>query len=154
MSSIIQKYIEACVFVFQDDHPRYLLLRRSGDERVYPGVWQFITGSIEGEERAVEAAVRELKEETNLVPRAMWIVPYVNSFYDQGRDAISLNPVFAFEVEKGADPMISAEHEQFQWLKFEEALDLLVWPGQREALRIVHEFLIKGKDAMTHSRIH
>lgn len=120
---------------------------------MYPGLWQFITGSIEGQERAIDAALRELKEETRLDPRAMWVVPYINSFYDHRRDLISLNPVFAVEVGKGEDPVISHEHQQFQWLKYEDAIHVLVWPGQREALRIVHEFFIKGKDAMHHSRI-
>ena len=153
MASLSQKYIEVCVFKFEANAPRYLILHRSAKESVYPGVWQYITGSIEDKETAVEAALRELGEETGLTPVSMWVVPYVNSFYDQRRDTISINPVFAVEVASGSEPAISEEHQEFVWLDFEDAIARLVWPGQHAALRIVHEFIIKGKDAMRHSRI-
>ena len=153
MAVLIQKYVEVCVFKFVKNRALYLVLHRSRNEAVYPGLWQFVTGSIEEGEHAAVAAKRELKEETGFEPLSMWVVPYVNSFYDNRRDAIFLDPVFAAEVEHGTEPILSAEHEEFEWLPHEKARQCLVWPGQREALRIVQEYFVQGREAARFSQI-
>ena len=153
MSKIVNKYIEVCVFKFQDDTPSYLMLRRSKDQKVYPDLWQFVSGSVDEHEIAVDAALRELQEEAGFIPKAFWVVPHVNSFYDPQDDCINVNPMFAAQVEAGSQPKLSQEHSDFAWLPFEEALKRLVWPGQRQGLRIVHEFIVRGEEAATYTRL-
>jgi hypothetical protein len=94
-----------------------------------------------------------LSEETGLAPAALWIVPIVLSFYDQGRDTVNLSPLFAAEVSPAAHPRLSAEHTEFGWYAFEPAMKKLVWPGQREGLRIVHEYIVSGQEASLLTRI-
>ncbi len=153
MPSLASRYIEVCIFKFEKDRPHYLLLHRSNDEKVYPGLWQFVTGSIDPNETAIAAALRELNEETGLAPVGMWVVPYVNTFYDERRDVINMSPVFAVQVKSGATPRLSDEHQQFDWLIYEEGRRRLVWPGQQEGLRIVHEFIVGCKEAAKHAKI-
>lgn len=153
MPSVASTIVEVCVFAAGEGGPRYLLLRRAPGERVYPGLWQFVTGSIEPGETAVEAARRELAEETGLVPTGFWVVPHVSVFYDASHDSMNLSPVFAARVQPGADPLLSAEHVEFAWLEFARAEERLVWPGQRQALRIAHEFIVRGSDAAGRTRI-
>ncbi|MBI1804602.1 MAG: NUDIX domain-containing protein [Ignavibacteriae bacterium] len=147
MSYIACTLIEVCVFKFEDDRPMYLLLKRRKDENLYPGIWQYVTGSIEGKEKAVDAALRELQEETGLVPQHFWVVPFVNSFYDPNYDSLNLMSVFAAQVQPGDSPILSSEHEKFIWLPFDEARRKLVWPGQCEGLRIIHEYIVRGEEA-------
>ncbi|HSJ54693.1 MAG TPA: NUDIX domain-containing protein, partial [Anaerolineae bacterium] len=45
---------------------RILLLRRAGEH--LPGLWSQVAGGIESGERGWQAALRELAEETGLVP--------------------------------------------------------------------------------------
>lgn len=153
MSSLVQKYIEVCIFQFANDRASYLLLHRSKDDEMYPNLWQFVTGSLHSNETAVNGAIRELREETGLEPHAIWVVPYVNMFYDEQRDAVNLNPLFAVQIKPGTSPVLSHEHQQFEWLTYEDARSRLVWPGQQEGLRIVHEFIVAGKDAAKQGRI-
>lgn len=127
--------------------PLYLLLRRSPGERLYPGLWQFVSGSIERGESADQAALRELREETGFSPEAFWVVPHVSTFYEPARDIVNLSPLFAARVPAGAEPVLSSEHDQHRWLEYEAAAERLVWPGQREGLRIVHEYIAGGRDA-------
>ncbi len=71
MVKVASLFIELCVFKSENGQPRYLVLHRSKTEKVFPGIFQFITGAIdsksEGEvETAIEAAKREMFEEINL----------------------------------------------------------------------------------------
>ncbi len=116
-------------------------------------MWQIVTAKIEEGETALQTAQREIAEETSLAPLAMWNVPFVNSFYDIKRDAISFIPFFAAEVSSNAMPVLSDEHQQFAWLSYEEAKEILVWNGQRQGLSIVQEFIVGKKDAEKFSRI-
>lgn len=125
----------------------YLLLRRSMNEGLYPGMWQMITGRIENGESAVEAARREILEETGLQVPALMVVPYVASFYFAPDDSIHHVPVFAAEVSGDAAVRLSAEHDDYAWLDFEEAWKCLVFPGHREGLRILREYLIEDTRA-------
>ena len=147
MPIIACKIIEVCIFKFERDQPWYLLLHRSKDEKIYPGIWQFVSGSIEGNESAVDAALRELSEETGISPKAFWVVPHVNMFYDPGYDAVNLSPLFAAQVEGGAEPILSAEHRTHEWMCYDEARRLLVWPGQRAGLDVVQTFILGGEEA-------
>ncbi|HEV8539347.1 MAG TPA: NUDIX pyrophosphatase [Bacteroidota bacterium] len=153
MSSIVIKFVEVCVFKFENDRPWYLLLRRAASEKVYPNIWQFVSGSLDENERAQDAALRELHEETGLAPKGFWVVPYVNSFYDPADDCINLNPMFAAQVEPGSVLKLSHEHDEYQWCGFDDAVRRLLWHGQREGLRIVHEFIVRGEDAMRFARM-
>lgn len=51
--------------VAANDVGEYLVLQRA-DHRSDPGLWNFATGFIQDRESAEKAALRELKEETNL----------------------------------------------------------------------------------------
>jgi len=153
MALIACKIIEVCVFKFEKDRPWYLLLHRAKDEKIYPNIWQFVSGSIEGDEKAVDAAMRELLEETGINPQAFWVVPFVNSFYDPEWDSVNLSPMFAAQAEAGTKPILSNEHFEFGWFSYEDALKKLVWPGQREGMRIVQEYIVRGNQAGTVTRL-
>ncbi|HUN65641.1 MAG TPA: NUDIX domain-containing protein [Bacteroidota bacterium] len=154
MAAARSSMIEVCVFRFAGNRPEYLLLRRVDDEPLYPGLWQYITGSLEEGERAADGALRELREETGFVPVGFWRAPYVHSFYDDRYDAIQAVPLFAAQAAPGQAPRLSAEHDEFLWLSAGEASRKLVWPGQREGLRIVHEEIAGGREAAKYSRIY
>ena len=65
MDNIKVKVVDCHVVYWEGDIPQYLTIQRSRSER-YPLVWQCITGGIKNNEKIFEAAIRELKEETNL----------------------------------------------------------------------------------------
>ena len=153
MPSIISKFVEICIFKFERDRPLYLLLHRAKDEKVYPNIWQCVSGGIDGKETGQEAALRELQEETGFVPEAFWILPYVNVFYDPAHDSINMSPVFAAQVASGSEPKLSGEHDEYLWCGLDEALKRLTWPGQRKALRILHRYIVRGEEAMKFTRI-
>ena len=153
MSAIIHKFVEACIFKFENDKAWYLLLRRAKNESYYPNIWQFVSGTMDEHETAVEAARREIAEETGLTPVHVWVLPHVNSFYDQIHDTLNLSPMFAVQVSPGSLPVLSPEHSEFAWCTFEEAQRKLLWRGQQQGLQIVHDVIIAGKEAARYVHI-
>lgn len=154
MAIIVCRIVEVCVFRFENDRPRYLMLKRSPGERIYPNLWQFVTGSIVDGEKAHDAALRELREETDLVPDRFWVVPHAAMFYDPDYDAINISPLFAAQVQKGNEPKLSAEHCAYEWLSFDEARRRLVWPGQRIGLEVIEKYILGGEEAGFLTLIH
>lgn len=151
MSHITCNIIELCIFKKENGQPRYLLLHRTKDENIYPNIWQFITGSIEENEKAADAAVRELLEETGLKPKSLWVVPYVLSFYNADWDSVNLCPFFAAEIQDSRSVQISDEHDDFGWFTYDEAIHKLELPIWKEGLRIVNEYIVlSGEGANLH----
>lgn len=65
----------------------FLVLRRSPQGRS-PGAWEVVHGHLEKGESPIEAARRELREETGLAPSAMYNLSRVESFYLPRTDEI------------------------------------------------------------------
>jgi dATP pyrophosphohydrolase len=147
MPTISSQLVEVCVFRFAENRSEYLLLRRASGDVLYPGIWQVVTGTVQQGESAIEAALRELKEETDLLPVRLWVVPYSSSFYDHTTDTINISPFFAVQVNPGMSPKLSDEHESCQWMPYTEARRHLVWPSQRIGLDMVEEFILSGEQA-------
>jgi dihydroneopterin triphosphate diphosphatase len=110
-----------------------LTLRRAAGGRC-PGSWETVHGHIEPGERPAEAAQRELREETGLVPLRLYNLSRVELFYQHRQDEVALVPVFVAFVEPKADVALSSEHDGVEWLPVAEALRRLAWPRERRAL--------------------
>jgi dATP pyrophosphohydrolase len=137
---IIDDIIEAHIFKIENGNLKFLLLKRSLND-IYPGLWQPITGRMNLNEKAFEAALREIEEETSLKPEEFWVVPNVNSFYNPESDTVSIIPVFVGQVKETFSIILSEEHEEFGWFSIEETLPLLSWPGQRRSAEIIYQYV-------------
>ena len=124
-------------------HAEFLLLQRSAEERVYPNVWQVITGTIEVGETAYDAARREVFEETGVRVSTVTAVPYVGSFYDPSEDAIQMIPVFAARVTEKEEIVLSREHQAAVWMSYDNAYDRLVMPSHRDGMKVLCEYMIQ-----------
>ncbi len=141
---IVSTMIEAHIIREIDRRFEFLLLKRA-ENQFYPGLWQMVTGKIIPTEKAFETALREIKEETGLIPLQLWIAPTINSFYEPKDEYICLLPVFVAKVDAGSKIIISDEHTEYKWLEKDKAKELLAWPGQREAVDIIEDYLINKK---------
>ena len=141
---IISNLIEAHIFRETENGIEFLLLKRA-ENQIYPAVWQMVSGKIKESEKAFETVLRELKEETNLIPLKMWVAPKVNSFYSSQDDSICIIPVFAVQVKNDAKVIISSEHSEYKWVIPNEAKKLLAWYGQRKAVELIEEYFLNEK---------
>ena len=131
--------IEAHIVRKNEDRIEYLILKRSSNEK-YPDIWQMVTGKVRENEKAYEAVIREISEETNLQVSKLWVVPHVNSFYNSKDNSVNLIPVFVALVSSDQNVELSKEHQKYLWSKKSEAKKLFAWPGQVKSLNIIHDY--------------
>jgi 8-oxo-dGTP diphosphatase len=121
-----------------------LLIRRAA-HRIFPGLWQCVTGRIEPGERAPAAALREVREETGLASDAILAVFDLDQavpFYDEGKDAVVASVIFGARVRPDAPVRASDEHDGARWVPAAEAPALVVWPSHAESVRRVRDLLL------------
>jgi 8-oxo-dGTP pyrophosphatase MutT (NUDIX family) len=121
-----------------------LLIRRAA-HRIFPGLWQCVTGGVEPGERIPAAAMREVLEETGLGPpeiEAFYDLDQVAPFYDEGADAVVVSAIFAARVRPDAEARASWEHDGLRWVPAEDAPRLAIWPSYGESVRRVREQLL------------
>jgi dihydroneopterin triphosphate diphosphatase len=137
MTEILVRVIDCWVFHRLEGEMRFLIMRRSKG-LLYEGLYHCVHGKIEKNETAWQAAVRELQEETGLIPKAMWTADFCSQFYEAASDTFNLVPVFACEVDI-KDIRLSSEHADYQWLPLKEAQKLLAWNNHKQALHHIYQ---------------
>lgn len=107
-----------------------LLIRRGTAPRI--GEWSFPGGRIEPGERAADAALRELREETGVEARLTGLVDVVDGIFpDAGLHYVLID--FAAEWLAG-DPVAGDDAAAAQFFPIEEARRLVVWSETRRIL--------------------
>ncbi|MCW9706331.1 NUDIX domain-containing protein [Fodinibius salsisoli] len=113
-----------------------LLLKRSTDV-IYTGQWRMVGGKVGKDEKAYNAGLRELDEETTLHPKLFWVLPSVNQFYDPKVDSIRQIPAFAAEVQPEASIVLNHEHSAYKWVPQDEVSTYIHWPEQRRLINLL-----------------
>ena len=121
-----------------------VLVLRRGPHGRSPGSWETVHGHIEPGETPVQAALREVHEETGLEPVRFYNLSRVDAFYRHRTDEIALIPVFASVVAARAEARCSSEHDRVDWLAPAEAARRLSLPRERRALEDVLSILASG----------
>jgi len=129
--------VEAIVFRRNGDHIEYLMLRRVPERN---GFWQPVTGGLEEGETRIEALRREIFEEIrvkNLIRiiknlyRFEFFDPHPNQEYVYGVE-ISPRETIVLDGE---------EHCEYKWCRLQEALRLLHWKENKEAVKRLDKVL-------------
>lgn len=152
MPRVACEIVDVYVFRRIECGVEFLLLLRSAGAYL-GGTWQSVHGRIEAGETAWQAALRELSEETSLKPKAFYQIDSVNTFYSAQDDTVHHCPCFAVEVSPQDVVQLNAEHEAFEWLEAQEALERYTWPGQRRAVREILEEIVAAGPAREHLKI-
>ncbi len=120
-----------------------VLLVQRGDGS-YKGEWTLITGRVERDETAWQAALREVHEEAGLSLAALYSAGFCDQFYSPSLETVEVVPVFVGVAAPKAQVVLNGENSAFQWSGLRDAADLMPFHGHRVALDIVaREFVHK-----------
>jgi 8-oxo-dGTP pyrophosphatase MutT (NUDIX family) len=122
-----------------------LLLRRPREAFGLPAFWQGMTGALEEGESFLDAARREVREESGLQGIDIDFTGFVASYtippswriqFGAGPDHVEERAACG-EVPADAEPTLSDEHSRWGWFTAEGARELLTTGHNREAFESV-----------------
>ena len=131
-----------CYHLTDDHQVKWLLLKRTPERG---GFWQGVTGAALKDESLVDAARREMLEETgieletiietgieyNITIRPEWAAKY--NFHPELKFITEY--VFVARLAHNAAVEISQEHTEWGWYGLDHAVSMLKWPKNIDALR-------------------
>ena len=134
--------VQVNIYSESDGVIQYLLLKRVIKDG---GFWQPVTGTVDDGESLTAAIYRELAEETG-ISDVISLSLELHSYTWQWRgNQEGTDHVFAAHIASSQPIKLNPyEHDNYEWLDFDAALNRLKWPGNRESLAIVHKHVLEG----------
>ena len=132
---------QECVegYIYSGNPPRVLLLRRPPNRG---RIWAPVSGKVEIEDADFPSALRrEIAEETQITELVRvfelgWEFPFT------GPDARPWRlHGYGVELEREVEPLLSEEHDAFEWLDAPQALERLHYDDNRQALGLLLQLL-------------
>lgn len=124
--------VEVIVYRKGKEEHEFLMMKRIESKG---GFWQPVTGGINAGEDILDAAHREVLEETGF--NNVKLTEQVHEFFLK-KDNL---PEYVFGAEVCRDNKVCIdnnvypEHEEVKWCGFDEAMELLLWESNKEGLR-------------------
>ena len=119
----------------QKETGKILLVKRADDYDFRPGEWEFMSGRMNQYEEPEDALRREVKEETGLDVEI--IKPFTTYHIFRGEKSPEKEVIgIVFWCKTNSDNvMLSKEHDNYKWVKPENALDMVSIPGMKEDIK-------------------
>jgi len=139
--------VQAILFRESNEKIQYLVMKRTLERE---GFWQPVTGGLQEGETRVEALRREVLEETRIkdfvrIIEDVHYFEYSGPHFVKGFDFIK-EYVFGVEISSTEKVVLDgSEHSEFRWCNLQEALGLLKWKENKEALSRLNEVLMTQK---------
>jgi dATP pyrophosphohydrolase len=124
--------VAAAILAGRGDGARVRVLQRNTNTS--RGLWSRVVGRIEKGESAADAVRREIAEETGIAVEALYSSGCCDIFFNSGANAIEIMPIFVATFAETPAVTLDHEHLAYRWLSFAEAVDILAYPGQRQAM--------------------
>ncbi|CAA9393393.1 MAG: hypothetical protein AVDCRST_MAG64-1290 [uncultured Phycisphaerae bacterium] len=123
-------------------HEFLQLRRRAGD--YLGGTWQIVRGTVEPGEPAWRAGLRELAEETGLVPDEFYKLSLMEQFYLLPAETVWHVPSFVAVVAPAAGVVLNDEHDDHRWVPRDRIEAETMWAGERLVLVEVCREILDG----------
>ena len=141
----MRKPIQVLVLPYKhvDESVQYAVFKRDD-----LGVWQGIAGGVEDGETVFQACKREANEEAGIPYNAKYIklsskstipVNFIYGDFYWGKDIYNATEYCFGVCADNIDLVLSDEHKEMKWLKYEDAFKKFKWDSNRNALWELNE---------------
>ena len=137
------------IFRRTGEGPKFLLLYMGG------AYWNFPKGKLEREERALEAAFREIQEETGIFKQNLRLLRgfsvYDKYVYMRNRRKIAKTVMFYLAETRRKEVRLPVRsgpgetHEGYAWVTYAEGVKMLNHENLRRNLRRAHDFIRRAR---------
>ncbi len=145
MPRVVSDIVDVYVFRRLNARVQFLLLQRKPEVSL-GNTWQAFHSQIHMGDTTLQTVKQVVNEAVDLEVDTIYSADYINQFYDEGRDAMVLSPVFAVTVKSQAPVRLSAEYRDAGWFDRNDAMSRLPFSGQRWAVRHIDEIMGIGED--------
>ncbi len=133
----MKKAILSIIFRKNKDNYEYLLLKRIPSRG---GFWQPVSGRVEEGESELDAAKREVIEETGIEDFLRVEKGFYDFILENEPDKKSF--CFGFEIDlKVKITLDPNEHSEYKWCSFDQSINLIKWPHNKKALKRLQKSL-------------
>lgn len=152
MPRVVSDIIDVYVFRRLNGRVQFLLLQRKPNVSM-GNTWQAFHSQIRMGETTLSTVKQVVRDAADLEVDTIYSADYINQFYDEGRDAMVLSPVFAVTVKAQAPVRLSEEYRDAGWYDRDDSTTRLPFSGQRWAVRHIDEIMSLGDDERNIYRI-
>jgi len=127
------------VYVYSTIEKKVLMLKRIPEKA---GYWQPVCGGVEKGECNIEAAKRELFEETGIVLNSELLELPFEFSYTEPKDGVMMkmrDTCFLLRILSPIDIKISYEHETYKWSELSDVKTLSNWEPILEVCKFIGE---------------
>lgn len=144
MPRVVSDIVDVYVFRRLNGRVQFLLLQRKPEVSM-GNTWQAFHSQIRMGNTTLQTVREVVSDAADLEVDEIYSADYINQFYDEGRDAMVLSPVFAVTVKAQSPVRLSGEFRDAAWFDRDESTMRLPFSGQRWAVRHIDEIMSIGE---------
>lgn len=139
-----QKSAGAIIYVIENEKPLFLLLQNT----LKNTYWEFPKGKIENKESIKETVKREISEETCLnklffIPGFQWVLKWFYQFEGKTIFKETIYLLAKIKTQEKSQVKINHEHEKFEWIPYEKAMQKLKKKANKEMLKKANQVILE-----------
>lgn len=131
--------------VIVNDDGQVLVLKRDKNSKFFPGQYDLPGGGVNDGEEIEAALAREIEEELGIQAEIGPVINLVDFNTERDGRSVYVKGVRFLALHRGGEVKLSDEHEEFEWMDMNRALELFQGEGygkdKREAIEKAKEYL-------------